>query len=347
MLENRMTDQLFLSTLRGKKSRTTPIWMMRQAGRYLKEYRKIRANQKDFISFCLNPEQASAVTIQPIARYGFDAAIIFSDILMIPWAMNRNVRFKTGVGPLLDAMEKPDDIDASCLNGLSEKLAPVGQALTLTRAALPHETTLIGFAGAPWTLITYMAEGGTSRDFLKARQWAWQNVKALDGLLDILIDATISFLSLQANSGAQTLMLFDSWASAVPAAQRDWLVTKPARAIVEGVRKNGHSQPIIGFPKGIGEGLIRYAVESGVDAIGLDHGVDPVWAGQNLPTKMPIQGNLDPLSLLNAGNQMFRDIDHILDAFNDRPHIFNLGHGITPPTPVENVQKMIDHIRKR
>jgi uroporphyrinogen decarboxylase len=244
-------------------------------------------------------------------------------------------------------MEKPDDIDASCLNGLSEKLAPVGQALTLTRAALPHETTLIGFAGAPWTLITYMAEGGTSRDFLKARQWAWQNVKALDGLLDILIDATISFLSLQANSGAQTLMLFDSWASAVPAAQRDWLVTKPARAIVEGVRKNGHSQPIIGFPKGIGEGLIRYAVESGVDAIGLDHGVDPVWAGQNLPTKMPIQGNLDPLSLLNAGNQMFRDIDHILDAFNDRPHIFNLGHGITPPTPVENVQKMIDHIRNR
>ena len=162
-----MTDQLFLSTLQGTKSRTTPIWMMRQAGRYLEEYRKIRAGQKDFISFCLNPEQASAVTLQPIARYGFDAAIIFSDILMIPWAMDRNVRFKTGVGPLLDAMEKPDDIDASCLDGLSQKLAPVGQALTLTRAALPPETTLIGFAGAPWTLITYMAEGGTSRDFPK------------------------------------------------------------------------------------------------------------------------------------------------------------------------------------
>jgi uroporphyrinogen decarboxylase len=342
-----MTDQLFLSTLQGTKSHTTPIWMMRQAGRYLKEYRTIRANQKDFISFCLNPEQASAVTLQPIARYRFDAAIIFSDILMIPWAMNRNVRFKTGIGPLLDAMEEPGDIDSSCLDGLSEKLAPVGQALTLTRAALPAETTLIGFAGAPWTLITYMAEGGTSREFLKARQWAWQSRQALNGLLDILIDATISFLSLQAQSGAQTLMLFDSWASAVPAAQRDWLVTKPARAIVEGVRRNGHNQPIIGFPKGIGEGLIRYAVESGVDAIGLDHGVDPVWAGQNLPAKMPVQGNLDPLSLLNAGTDMFRDIDHILDAFHDRPHIFNLGHGITPPTPVENVQKMIDHIRNR
>jgi len=169
-----MADQLFLSTLQGTKSRTTPIWMMRQAGRYLEEYRKIRANQKDFISFCLNPEQASAVTLQPIARYGFDAAIIFSDILIVPWAMNRNVRFKTGVGPLLDAMEKPDDIDASCLDGLSKKLAPVGKSLTLTRAALPPETTLIGFAGAPWTLITYMAEGSTSRDFSKARQWAWQ-----------------------------------------------------------------------------------------------------------------------------------------------------------------------------
>ena len=342
-----MTEQLFLSTLQGTKMDATPIWMMRQAGRYLEEYRKIRASQQNFISFCLNPEQATAVTLQPIARYGFDAAIIFSDILMIPWAMNRNVRFKTGVGPLLDAMEKPDDIKAACLDGLIQKLAPIGKALTLTRAALPAETTLIGFAGAPWTLITYMAEGGTSRDFLKARQWAWQNAKALDGLLDILVDATISFLSLQAQSGAETLMLFDSWASAVPAAQRDWLVTKPARAIVEGVRKNGHNQPIIGFPKGIGEGLIRYAAESGVDAIGLDHGIDPVWAGQNLPAKMPVQGNLDPLSLLNAGTEMFRDIDHILDAFQNRPHIFNLGHGITPPTPVENVQKMIDHIRNR
>jgi uroporphyrinogen decarboxylase len=342
-----MTNQLFLSTLQGNKSDTTPIWMMRQAGRYLEEYRQIRSNQKDFISFCLNPEQASAVTLQPIARYGFDAAIIFSDILMIPWAMNRNVRFKTGVGPLLDAMEQPDDIESSDLDCLTQKLAPVGQALALTRAALPPEITLIGFVGAPWTLITYMAEGGTSRDFPRARRWAWQNVKALDGLLDILVDATVSFLSLQARSGAETLMIFDSWASAVPAAQRDWLITRPTRAIIEGVRKNGHNQPIIGFPKGIGEGLIRYASESGIDAIGLDHGVDPVWAGKNLPEKMPIQGNLDPLSLLNASAEMFRDIDHILDAFHNRPHIFNLGHGITPPTPVENVQKMIDHIRNR
>ena len=342
-----MTDKLFLSTVRSVKSAKTPIWIMRQAGRYLEEYRNVRASQKDFISFCLNPEQASAVTLQPIARYGFDAAIIFSDILMIPWAMQRNVRFKTGVGPLLDAMDKPDDVNASCLEGLDDKLAPIGKALNLTKAALPDETALIGFAGAPWTLITYMAEGGSSRDFPKARQWAWQEAKSLDGLISILVDATISFLSLQVKAGAEALMLFDSWASAVPAAQRDWLVIRPARAIVKGVRAHGHNQPIIGFPKGIGEGLLRYAAESGVDAVGLDHGVDPLWAAKNLPANMPVQGNLDPLSLLNAGPEMFRDIDHILDAFHDRPHIFNLGHGITPPTPMENVQKMIDHIRNR
>jgi len=340
-----MTNKLFLTTLNGKKSSRTPIWIMRQAGRYLKEYRAIRSVQKDFISFCLNPEQASAVTLQPITRYGLDAAIIFSDILMVPWAMDLNVRFKTGIGPLLDPIESPNVIDASCLQNLTEKLAPVGKALKLTSLSLPAETALIGFAGAPWTLTTYIAEGGSSRDFTKARLWAWQNVEELDALLEILIDATISFLSLQAAAGAECLMLFDSWAGAVPAAHRNWLITKPANEIVQGVRKNGHQQPIIGFPKGFGDGLIHYAEESGVDAIGLDHGVDPGWAGKNLPKNLPVQGNLDPLSLISAGKEMLRDIDYILESFHDRPHIFNLGHGITPPTPVENVQIMIDHIR--
>lgn len=340
-----MTDKLFLSTLNGQKSTQTPIWIMRQAGRYLKEYRAIRATQKNFISFCLNPEQASAVTLQPIARYSMDAAIIFSDILMVPWAMNLNVRFETGIGPLLDPLEKPDMIDASCLRDLTKKLDPVGKALELTSLSLPAETALIGFAGAPWTLITYIAEGGSSRDFMKARLWAWQNAKELNALLEILIDATVSFLSLQATAGAECLMLFDSWAGAVPAVHRNWLITQPANAIVQGVRKNGHQQPIIGFPKGFGEGVIRYAEESGVDAIGLDYGVDPGWAGKNLPKNLPVQGNLDPLSLISAGTEMLRDIDYILESFHDRPHIFNLGHGITPKTPVENVQIMIDHIR--
>jgi uroporphyrinogen decarboxylase len=342
-----MSDKLFLNTLSGTKSEKTPLWMMRQAGRYLAEYRAVRSSQKDFISFCLNPEKASEVTIQPITRFSFDAAIIFSDILMIPWAMNRNVRFKTGVGPLLDPMERPSDIEDDVLRDLSSKLQPVGKAITLTRAALPDKTALIGFAGAPWTLITYMAEGGSSRDFAKARLWAWQDKTALDELLEILIDATVQFLTIQAKAGAEALMLFDSWAGAVPASQRDWLVINPARNIVEKLRQNGVDLPVIGFPKGIGEGLIAYAHETGVTAVGLDHGVDPAWANTYLPKAMPVQGNLDPLSLISGGEAMTADIDHILDCFADRPHIFNLGHGITPATPVDHVQQMIDRVRQR
>ena len=342
-----MSDKLFLNTLNGARSKTTPLWVMRQAGRYLAEYQAVRKSQKDFISFCLNPEKASEVTIQPIKRFGFDAAIIFSDILMIPWAMNRNVRFKTGIGPLLDPMDQPSDIEDDVLRDISSKLQPIGEAISLTRAALPNKTALIGFAGAPWTLITYMAEGGSSRDFAKARLWAWQDKTALDGLLEILIDATVEFLTIQAKTGAEALMLFDSWAGAVPASQRDWLVIKPARNIVEKLRQNGVDLPVIGFPKGIGEGLIAYAHEAGVTAVGLDHGVDPAWANTYLPKAMPVQGNLDPLSLISGGEAMIADIDHILDCFADRPHIFNLGHGITPATPVDHVQQMIDRVRQR
>jgi uroporphyrinogen decarboxylase len=342
-----MIDNLFLKTINGHKQSRTPIWMMRQAGRYLAEYRAVRATQKDFISFCLNPEQASAVTLQPIARYGFDAAIIFSDILMVPWALEQNVRFKPSIGPLLAPLDIPGKVDQKLIDDLANKLAPVGNAIRLTKANLSPETALIGFAGAPWTIMTYMAEGGSSRDFAKTRGWAWQYRKEVDALLDSLIESTISFLALQAEAGVDALMLFDSWASAVPAAQRQWLVIDPARKIVDGLRKKGHKQPVIGFPKGIGEGLISYVEQSAVDAVGLDHGVDPVWADRNLPKNFPVQGNLDPLSLLQAGPEMVKDIDHILDAFASRPHIFNLGHGITPPTPIEHVQLMLDQVRQR
>ena len=341
-----MVQNLLLKTLNGHKQSKTPIWMMRQAGRYLEEYRQIRATQTDFISFCLNAEQASTVTLQPIIRYGFDAAILFSDILMVPWALKRNVRFKPNVGPLLDPMQSPKAIEQNLIDDLPQKLAPVGEALRLTKSSLSSETALIGFAGAPWTVMTYMAEGGSSRDFAITREWAWKYPKQVNALLDSLIESTISFLSLQASAGADALMLFDSWASAVPASQRNWLVTLPAQLIIEGLRKNGHKQPVIGFPKGIGEGLIAYVEQSGVNAVGLDHGVDPVWVDRNLQQNFPVQGNLDPLSLVQAGPEMLRDIDHILDAFANRPHIFNLGHGITPSTPTENVQLMLDHVRR-
>ena len=341
-----MAKNLFLKTINGHKQGDTPIWMMRQAGRYLAEYRAVRATQKDFISFCLNPEQASAVTLQPISRYRFDAAIIFSDILIVPWALNQKVRFQPNAGPLLDPLDIPGSIDQKLINNLPKKLAPVAEAIRLTKENLSSETALIGFAGAPWTIMTYMAEGGSSRDFAKARGWAWQYRKETDALLDSLIESTVCFLTLQAEAGADVLMLFDSWASAVPAAQRRWLVIDPVRKIVEGLRKNGQKQPVIGFPKGIGEGLISYVEQSDVSAVGLDQGVDPVWVDKNLPKNFPVQGNLDPLSLVQAGPEMVKDIDRILDAFSSRPHIFNLGHGITPTTPIENVQLMLDHVRQ-
>lgn len=342
-----MAENLFLDTINGQKQDRTPVWIMRQAGRYLKEYRAIRNTQKDFITFCLNPKQASAVTLQPIARYGFDAAIIFSDILLVPWALEQNVQFKPNVGPLLDALEVPGSLDQRLIDNLPYKLAPVREAIRITKTNLSTETALIGFAGAPWTIMTYMAEGGTSRDFVKTRGWAWQYRKEVDALLDSLIESTISFLTLQAEAGVDALMLFDSWASAVPAAHRHWLVIDPAKRIVNGLRKKGHKQPIIGFPKGIGEGLISYVEQSDVHAVGLDHGVDPTWVDRNLPKNFPVQGNLDPLSLLHAGPEMARDIDHILDAFAARPHVFNLGHGITPSTPIEHVQFMLDQVRQR
>ncbi len=342
-----MTDNIFLKTINGHKQKRTPVWMMRQAGRYLAEYRAVRSTQKDFISFCLNPEQASAVTLQPITRYTFDAAIIFSDILMVPWALEQNVQFKPNIGPILDPLDTPTQLNQTLIDNLPNKLAPVGDAIRLTKANLSPETALIGFAGAPWTIMTYMAEGGSSRDFTKTRGWAWQYRKEVDALLESLIESTISFLNLQAEAGVDVLMLFDSWASAVPAAQRKWLVIDPTRKIVDGLRKKGHKQPFIGFPKGIGEGLISYVDQSAVDAVGLDHGVDPVWVDRNLPKNFPVQGNLDPLSLLQAGPEMVKDINHILDAFASRPHIFNLGHGITPPTPIEHVQIMLDKVRQR
>ena len=342
-----MAKSLLLETIKGHKKSQTPIWIMRQAGRYLPEYRAIRASEQDFISFCLNPEKASTVTLQPITRYGFDAAIIFSDILMIPWALERNVRFETNIGPMLDPLDIPASFDQKLIDALPKKLAPVGDSIRLAKKNLSPETTLIGFAGAPWTIMTYMIEGGSSRDFTRTRRWAWQYQKEIDALIDSLVESTTSFLALQAEAGADALMLFDSWASAVPAAQRKWLVIDPTRRIVDGIRKKGHKQPIIGFPKGIGEGLISYVEQAAVQAVGLDHGIDPIWVDRNLPKNFPVQGNLDPLSLLQAGPEMVKNIDHILDAFASRPHVFNLGHGITPTTPIENVQFMLDQVRQR
>ena len=336
----------FLKTLAGQKISTPPIWMMRQAGRYLKEYRAVRETTPDFISFCLNPEKASDVTIQPITRFGFDAAIIFSDILMVPWALERNVRFKPNHGPMLDPLSDASMLDASLLDHVADKLTPVGDAISRTRALLRDDTALIGFAGAPWTVMTYMFEGGSSKDFALSRQMLWNDPAGFDKVMQIVTQATIEFLALQAAAGADALMLFDSWASAVPAWHRDAIVNKPAATIIASLRARGITQPVIGFPKGVGEGILAYVDQVGVDALGLDHGMDIRWAHDNLPPNLPVQGNLDPISLIAGSDAMLANIDDILAVFADRPHIFNLGHGITPSTPIANVTKMITHVRQ-
>ena len=332
-------------TLNGIKDEKTPLWFMRQAGRYLPEYRQLRSSEPDFISYCLNSPKAAEATLQPIDRFDLDAAIIFSDILMIPWAMNAGVNFVTGEGPKLTALDKPEDIDALPSHDLLEKLEPVAEALRLTRLRLDDEKSLIGFCGAPWTVATYMIEGGSSRDFKKSRQWLWQNPEAMGNLLNRIADESVNLLEMKAKAGADVLMVFDSWASAVPSHFQDCIVTKPMRRITDGLKARGINCPIIGFPKAIGEHIIPYAENAGINGIGLDHGVNMRWIDANLPKNIAVQGNLDPVSVIAGGKEMFTAADAIMEACSSRPHIFNLGHGFNPETPPENVAALVAHIR--
>ena len=337
---------LFLKTLNGEKQSQTPIWIMRQAGRYLKEYRDVRATTPDFISFCLTPDKASEVTLQPIRRFGFDAAIIFSDILIVPWALNRNVHFITGDGPKCTPLSPDEIISQNLVDDFSNKITPVSEAISLTRRDLPAETALIGFAGAPWTLLTYMIEGGSSKDYAASRNWLWGHSKQIDYLLEVLVETISQSLISQAKAGANALMIFDSWASAVPSHLRPWIVEKPIQKIIETVRQAGVSAPFICFPRGISADLPRLADAVDCQAIALDQGVSPQFAAKYIRQDVALQGNLDPQALIFGGDMMKRAVDDIMDAFKDRAHIFNLGHGITPPTNVAHVEELVSYVRK-
>ena len=332
-------------TLQGEKDKETPIWLMRQAGRYLPEYRKLRQSEPDFIRYCLNSEKAAEATLQPIERFGFDAAIIFSDILMVPWAMGAGVGFVEGEGPRLDPLQAAGDVERMGSGGLRQ-LDPVYEALRTARGKLDPEKNLIGFCGGAWTVATYMIEGGSSRDFAKSRQWLWTDPEGMEQLLNRLVGESIAYLGAQADAGADTLMIFDSWAGAVPEHFLGSAVIEPTRRIVEGLRGRGTTVPVIGFAKGIGESAVAYAEQTGIQAIGLDHGTDPLWAERNLPKGLPVQGNLDPMALMEGGKNMLAAADRLLDAFSTRPHIFNLGHGIGQHTPPGNVARLVDHVRR-
>lgn len=342
-----MTKPL-LRVLHGEALWPPPVWLMRQAGRYLPEYRAVRATVPDFIGLCTTPALAAEVTLQPIRRYGFDAAILFSDILMLPWALGHGLAFKEGEGPVLPPLRDAAGIDALRPDRVGQAVAPIMETVRRVRAGLVAEgfatTTLIGFAGAPFTVACYMVEGGGSRDFAATRGIAYHDPALFARLLDVLTAATIDYLSAQVEAGAEALMLFDSWAGVLSPSLFRTAVIAPSRRIVAALRQRHPSIPLIGFPRLAGVMIGEYA-ETGVDAVGLDTAMRLSLAATMLPARVAMQGNLDPMALVAGGPALANEAHAILDAVRRRPFVFNLGHGIVPQTPPEHVAALLEIVR--
>jgi uroporphyrinogen decarboxylase len=326
-----------LQALGGRSVSLTPWWLMRQAGRYLPEYRRVRAQAKDFVALCLTPTLAAELTLQPVRRYGMDAAILFSDILMLPYALGQSVSFRDGEGPVLEPIA--DNIGVAQLEkaGAIGRLEPVLDSIARVTTALAPETALIGFAGAPWTVATYMVEGGTSRDFRRVKAWAYRDPEGFASLIEILVETTIEFLSAQISAGAEIIQLFDSWAGVLPEKTFARWVIAPTKAIIAGLKNRHPGCPIIGFPRGAGLLYEQYAAETGVDAVGLDTMVPMGFACTQLRPLAILQGNLDPVLLLIGGVALERAVRKMRRGFAGGPWVFNLGHGVLPETPTENV----------
>lgn len=334
---------LLLRTLRGENAAERPVWLMRQAGRYLPEYRALRAQKGGFLALVYDAEAAAEITLQPIRRFGFDGAILFSDILIVPYAMGQDLEFLVGEGPALSP--RLVDTALSALQAVPERLDPIYETVKLVRAQLPADKTLLGFAGSPWTIATYMVNGEGSRDQHETRAMAYRDPAAFQAIIDAVVAVTADYLAGQIAAGAEAVQLFDSWAGSLAPAEFERWVIAPNAAIVSAIKARFPDVPVIGFPKGAGEKLAAYARETGVDAVGIDETIDPLWAAKTLPAGLPVQGNLDPLLLLAGGDELERQALRILDAFADRPHVFNLGHGIGQTTPVENVGQLLSVVR--
>jgi uroporphyrinogen decarboxylase len=330
-----------LRVLNGEPAWPPPVWLMRQAGRYLPEYRALRADAGDFLSLCLNPALAAEITLQPIRRYGFDAAILFSDILILPMALGQPLRFAEGEGPLLPPLQDLTPLNPNEAPGC---YAPVMETVRRVRAALPAETALIGFAGAPATVACYMLDG-KGGGFPRTRALAYENPALVEAVLDLLTDATIHYLQAQIDAGADCIMLFESWSGIFPPAQFRKYVIEPTRKIVSALKTANPGQKIIGFPRLCGLHLGNYIRETGVDAVGLDTLTDPKTAIAACPPGTVFQGNLDPLLLKSGGAALGSATRGLLDAFRGQSHIFNLGHGITPDVPPEHVEELMKIIR--
>ncbi|MEH3045906.1 uroporphyrinogen decarboxylase [Sphingomonas adhaesiva] len=336
-------EKPLLSVLKGERRDRPPVWLMRQAGRYLPEYRALRAEKGGFLALATDPVAAAEVTVQPIRRFGFDGAILFSDILMVPWALGQHLSFGAGEGPRL----APALVDhaLAALDAVPARLDPVYATVARVAGMLDPATTFLGFAGSPWTVATYMVAGQGSRDQEATRRFAYADSIAFGAIVDAIVAMTIDYLAAQIAHGVEAVQLFDSWAGSLSPDQFDRWVIAPNRAIVDGVRARCPGVPVIGFPKGAGGKLPAYAAGTAVDAIGLDETVDPAWADAVLPADLPVQGNLDPLALLTGGAALDRGIDRVLAAFPERPHVFNLGHGIGQHTPVAHVEQLLARVR--
>ena len=334
-----------LRALAGGRLDVPPIWLMRQAGRYLPEYRALRAKAPDFLSFCLTPELAAEATLQPIRRFAFDAAIVFADILVVPHALGQRVEFREGEGPVLAAIRDERDIRKFEPGRVAERSAPVRETLRQVRAALEPDIALIGFAGAPWTVATYMVEGGTSRDFARTKRWAYADTSSFAGLIDCLVSATTSYLLSQIEAGADAIQLFDSWAGVLPEGEFQRWVIEPTARIVRALKARHPTVPIIGFPRGAGVLYEAYARDTGVDAVSLDSVVPLAWAREHVQTHHAVQGNLDPVLLMTGGPAMTTAARAIVAALRGGPFVFNLGHGILPETPPEHVTALVEAVR--
>jgi len=335
-----------LRVLAGERLTTPPIWLMRQAGRYLPEYRSIRAKAERFLDLCFNPKLAAEVTLQPVQRFGFDAAILFSDILVVPHALGQRVGFEGGDGPRLDALADPAAVAQLQRQIDHQALAPVYETIARVKQDLPAGVTLLGFCGAPWTLVTYMIAGRGTADQLPARLFAYRHPESFAELIDVLVEASASYLARQFEAGVDAVQVFDTWAGVLPADEfRKWCI-EPVAEIVSRVRRNIPAARIIGFPRGAGTKLVPYLAAVPVDAVGLDWTVELDFARETIQGLRPVQGNLDPLALLAGGEALDRSVDVITQAFSGGPFIFNLGHGVLPETPIAHVEQMIARVRR-
>lgn len=345
MTDSASLTKPLLAALAGQTMTPPPVWLMRQAGRYLPEYRKVRAEAPDFLAFCLAPDLATEVTLQPIRRYGFDAAILFSDILVPPFALGHPVRFEAGEGPVLGRVTGMAEIEALDLGRARAVWAPVMETVRQVRAALPRQVALIGFAGAPFTVAAYMVEGGGSRDFAAARRMAYAEPALFGALMGRLEEATLHYLLEQAEAGAEALMLFDSWAGVLSPTQfRSWVIEPTAR-LVRALRARFPDVPVIGFPRGAGPMLAEYAACTGVNAVGVDTAVPVEWVVRTLPKDFAGQGNIDPMALVAGGEALRREVRGLLGHIRQRPWIVNLGHGIVPETPPDHVAELLAIVR--